>query len=468
MNAPDGLAALKINRTQRRNRRSIWPWLLLVIVGAGIYLSPKVMKSFQVPEVSVTPAVKVRAADGAEGKPIGTELTAAGYVVADRQSTLAAKVTGRLIKMNVAEADHVKQGFVVAEVDHRELDAGIAQVQAEKNEVVAEVERMKKMLAQSEAELSWQQTPLATIDAEMREIDILIADAKRRYERDKAVAERNALPSFNVEDRFTEIKVAEAKMAVARFRKAEAEKRVSMMDSQVSVAKTAIGVTEARSKSVDSKLKVLETQLLDYYVIAPFDGVITEKVAELGEIVAPISVGGTMAKGSVATLVDWATLQAEVDVAETQIGNVKAGARAAITVDAIPGKVFPGKVRRILPRANRSKATVQVRVDFIQRDDTVLPEMGVRVKFIPDDAPAGTETGAVKEKIFVPKSAVQTANGNTFVWVIGDNAAKKKTVTVGDATGASVEIKTGLTAGEKVVTKGAEKLTEENQKVKVE
>jgi RND family efflux transporter MFP subunit len=224
----------------------------------------------------------------------------------------------------------------------------------------------------------------------------------------------------------------------------------------------------ARVKSVTAKLNVLETQLLDYYVVAPFDGVITEKTAEVGEIVAPISVGGTMAKGSVATLVDWSSLQAEVDVAETQIGNVKPGARAAISVDAIPNKTFPGKVRRILPRANRSKATVQVRVDFLQRDDSVLPEMGVRVKFIPDDAPAGTETGAVKERIFVPKAAVQSAAGASFVWVVSDNVAKKKPVTTGETTAESIEIKTGVNAGEKVVVKGADKLTEDNQKVKTE
>ena len=447
---------------------SIWPWLLLAGIAAAVLLGPQIAKNFQVAEVSVSPAVKLRGAEGEEAKPVGTELTAAGYVVADRQSTLAAKVTGRLTKMNVAEADHVKQGAVVAEVDHRELDADILQVAAEKNEVLADIDRMKKMLAQTEAEMEWQQTPIATVDAEMKEIQVTIADAKRRYERDKAVAEKNALPSFNVEDRLTEIKAAEAKMATALQRKAEALKHVTMMESQVAVARTAIVVSEAHAKSVDTKLNVLQTQLLDYYVIAPYDGVITEKVAELGEIVAPISVGGTMAKGSVATLVDWATLQAEVDVAETQIGNVKPGARAAISVDAIPNKTFPGKVRRILPRANRSKATVQVRVDFLQRDDTVLPEMGVRVKFLPEDAPAGTETGAVKEKIFVPKAALQSSNGASYVWVISDNTAKKKTVTTGDGSGASIEIKSGLTAGEKVVVKGAEKLTDENQKVKVE
>src|SRR5437868_12016311 len=105
MSPPDGLAALKIDRSRRRGRMSVWPWLIAVLVLAGSFFAPQVMKSFQIAEVSVAPAVKVRAADGEAGKPVGAELSAAGYVVADRQSTLAAKVTGRMIKMNVSEAD---------------------------------------------------------------------------------------------------------------------------------------------------------------------------------------------------------------------------------------------------------------------------------------------------------------------------------------------------------------------------
>ena len=114
---------------------------------------------------------------------------------------------------------------------------------------------------------------------------------------------------------------------------------------------------------------------------------VTEKAAEVGEIVAPISIGGSMARGSIVTIADWASLQAEVDVAEAQLGRVKPGQRAAITVDAIPGRVFPGKLRRVLPRADRSKATVKVRVDFLARDrQAVLPEMGLRVRFLSDRA----------------------------------------------------------------------------------
>ncbi len=146
-------------------------------------------------------------------------------------------------------------------------------------------------------------------------------------------------------------------------------------------------------------MKVLESQREESFIRAPFDGMVTEKAAEVGEIVAPISIGGSMARGSIVTIADWASLQAEVDVAETQLGRVKTDQLATITVDAIPGSVFPGKVRRDSTRADRSKATVKVRVDFLARDEkAVLPEMGVRVRFLADNASSGLSAGAVRDR----------------------------------------------------------------------
>jgi RND family efflux transporter MFP subunit len=175
-----------------------------------------------------------------------------------------------------------------------------------------------------------------------------------------------------------------------------------------------------------------------------------------------------MARGSIVTIADWASLQAEVDVAEAQLARVRPGQRSAITVDAIPGKVFPGKVRRILPRADRSKATVKVRVDFLARDEqAVLPEMGVRVRFLPDDAPPGIETGAVPDKIVVPKAALQSGQNGSFVWVVSDDVAHKQPVQVGANSDDRVEITSGLSAGDRVVVRGAARLKGESATVRV-
>ena len=207
----------------------------------------------------------------------------------------------------------------------------------------------------------------------------------------------------------------DAKIAWTKQRKIEAERQIAVVQAQTAAARAAVASAEARQLTAAARVKVLERQRDESFIRSPFDGMVTEKAAEVGEIVAPISIGGSMARGSIVTIADWASLQAEVDVAEAQLGRVKAGQRAAITVDAIPDKVFPGKVRRILPRADRSKATVKARVDFLARDEqAVLPEMGVRVRFLADDAPPGIETGAVRTRSSSRKAAVQSESGRQF------------------------------------------------------
>ncbi|HPM80986.1 MAG TPA: efflux RND transporter periplasmic adaptor subunit [Candidatus Anammoximicrobium sp.] len=467
MMSSDGLAALKIDRSRRRRRVSPWVWVVLVVVFAGAVLSPRLMRGLQVAEVSVAPAARISAAAGeaADGSP---ELTAAGYVVADRQSVLAAKFTGRLAKLNVAEAEFVKQGDVVAELDHSELDATIAQAEAEVAEAAAEVQRLSQVARQAEAELAAAEAPLETLAAENKQYEILLADAKRRLARDEKLAANSALGVSEVDDRRTEVLAADAKIAWTLQRKREAERQIAVVQAQTAAARAAVASAEARQRTAAARVKVLESQREESFIRSPFDGMVTEKAAEVGEIVAPISIGGSMARGSIVTIADWASLQAEVDVAETQLARVQPGQRAAIAVDAIPGKVFPGKVRRILPRADRSKATVKVRVDFLARDErAVLPDMGVRVRFLPDDAPPGVETGAVPDKIVVPRSAVQSGQGGNFVWVVSEDVARRRAVTVGANLGERIEISSGVNAGDKVVVRGAERLSGDTADVRV-
>lgn len=462
----DSLAALKIDRSRPR-RISPWFWLVLPAVVVGVLSAPSLLRRLKVVEVGVAPAVTISAATGkpVDGSP---ELTAAGYVVADRQSVLAAKFTGRLAKLNVAEAQFVDRGEVVAELDHAELDATITQAEAEVAEAAAEVDRLTKLAEQSAAELEASKTLVTTFDAENKQYEILLADAKRRLDRDEKLAARNAIGFTEVDDRRTEVLGAEAKIAWTQQRKREAQQRVVIAETQAAVARAAVASADARKKSAEARVGVLQSQRDEYFIHSPFNGVVTEKAAEVGEIVAPISIGGSMARGSIVTIADWDSLQGEVDVAEAQLAKVKPGQRAAIKVDAIPDRVFPGKVRRILPRADRSKATVKVRVDFLARDEkAVLPEMGVRVRFLADDAPPGVETGEVKDKIVVPKAAIQSDESGTFAWVVRDNVAQKQPVKLGENSGEQVEITSGIVAGDNVVVRGVEKLTGESAQVRV-
>ena len=467
MMSSDGLAALKIDRTRRRRRVSPWVWVILVVIFAVAVLSPRLMRGWQVAEVSVAPAVRVSAAtgDAVDGSP---ELTAAGYVVADRQSVLAAKFTGRLAKLNVAEAEFVKKGDVVAELDHNELDATIVQAEAEVAEAAAEVQRLTKLAAQADAELAAAEAPLQTLAAENKQYEIVRADAQRPPgTRPEACGQfrrrclRGRRPPHGSARRRRQDGLDPAAQR-------EAERQIAVVVAQTAAARAAVASAEARQQTAAARVKVLESQREESFIRSPFDGMVTEKAAEVGEIVAPISIGGSMARGSIVTVADWASLQAEVDVAEAQLARVKPGQRAAITVDAIPGRVFPGQLRRILPRADRSKATVKVRVDFLARDErAVLPEMGVRVRFLPDDAPPGVETGAVPDKIVVAKAAVQSGQDGSFVWVVSEDVARRRAVTVGANSGERIEITRGVNAGDKLVVRGAERLSGDTAAVRV-
>lgn len=455
--SPVGLEALRIDRSRRRRRIPPWVWVVVVGFFALAFLSPRLMRGFQEPRVQIAPAVRMTdAGELLDGSP---ELTAAGYVVADRQSVLSAKFTGRLAQLNVAEADFVKQGDAVAEMDHAELDALIAQAQAEVAEAVAEVQRLARLADQAAAELAAAQSPLETLAAENKQYEILLTDARRRLLRDEKLAAGRAVGTSEVEDRRTEVLGMEAKIDWTHRRAREAQRKITVAETQAAAARAAVTSAEARQQTAVARVHVLESQREEYFIHAPFDGMVTEKAAEVGEIVAPISIGGSMARGSIVTIADWASLQAEVDVAEAHLSQVQPGQRAAITVDAIPDRVFPGRVRRILPRADRSKATVKVRVVFLGRDEqAVLPDMGVRVRFLPESAPAGLETGAVSARIMVPRSAVQSGDAGPFVWVVADNAARRTPVAVGVERGERLEITRGLQAGERVVVEGADAL----------
>jgi RND family efflux transporter MFP subunit len=464
--ASDNLALLKIDRSKRRWRVSPWVWGI-VVVALGALLSPQLLARWQVAEVGVASVTRV---SGATGEPIdgSPDLTAAGYVVADRQSVLAAKFTGRLASLNVSEADFVTKGTVVAEIDHAELDATLVEARAEVAVAAADAKRLNKLVTQGEAEVAAAKAALQTFDAENKQYEVLLADAKRRLDLDEKLASRRVVSTSQLDDRRTEVLAAEAKIAWTKQRKFESERHIAVSEAQTDAARVAVVAAEAKCQAAAAHVAVLESQRDESFIRAPFDGVVTEKAAEVGEIVAPISIGGSMARGSIVTLADWASLQAEVDVAESQLARVKPGQRVAISVDAIPGQVFPGKLRRILPRADRSKATVKVRVDFISRDkQAVLPEMGVRVRFLPDNAPSGLESGQIKEKLVVPEAAVQSNDRGHYVWVVSDSEASRRPVQIGQRNGRNTEITKGLAAGDKVVVRGAEKLSGETATVKV-
>lgn len=223
------------------------------------------------------------------------------------------------------------------------------------------------------------------------------------------------------------------------------------------VARAEYDVAEARYKRVvagidAAKFAVKEAQVAvdNTRIIAPFDGTVLKKNADVGEIVAPLA-GAASSKAAVVTIADMSSLEVEADVSEANITRVVPDQGCEIRLDAYPDRLYPGYVTKIVPTADRAKATVLVKIKFQDYDNRVLPEMGAKITFL---AP-GSDQSAAQEKslLTVPASAVVIRNGKPVVIQVKDERAAEIPVVLGERIGNLVEIKKGLKEGDKVIAK---------------
>jgi RND family efflux transporter MFP subunit len=228
--------------------------------------------------------------------------------------------------------------------------------------------------------------------------------------------------------------------------------RDGAVNSQVEVdnAITQVKVTEAQLAGARAQLRLAEANLENTRVRAPFDGTVLRKDAEVGEIVVPSSAGGGLTRTAIATLADLGTLEVEVDVNEAYIAQIGGSQASAITLDAYPDTSFRGKVRQVVPTADRQKATVLVKVSILDRDPRILPEMGAKVVFLREEnAAAAGESG--RRRVTVPAAAVVNGAVGASVWVVKDGAVSRVKVDLGPQNGDRVEVRSGLAGGENVV-----------------
>ncbi len=386
MTAED-LGGLKIDRKSApppsRRRRWWLPLLLLLLPMAAALLWWSGV---------LAPAVKVETATVARiypSQPL-TVLNASGYVVAQRKAAVASEVTGRLVWLGVEEGSQVQRGEVVARLESREVAAA-------RSQAAAEVKTAQAQVAQARAELKD-----ATL-AYRRLADLLAAGYVSQSEFDQAEA---------------------------RYGRAEAS---------LTAAQT--GVTAAQAALQRAEVAVDYTRLR-----APFDAVVLTKNADIGDIVTPIGAAAE-AKAAVVTIADLDSLQVEADVSESNLTLVQVGQPCEIQLDALPDDRFPGKVHMIVPTADRSKATVMVKVRFLEKDPRVLPEMSARVAFLQRPlSPAERQP-----RTAVPRSAVVDRKGRRIVFRVTGERAVAVPVETGQALGDMLEIVRGVQAGERVV-----------------
>ena len=220
-------------------------------------------------------------------------------------------------------------------------------------------------------------------------------------------------------------------------------------DADLENAETKVNVTAAQLNAARAQVELARVNLENTQVRAPFDGTVLRKDAEVGEIVAPSSAGGGLTRTAIVTMADLGSLEVEVDVNEAYIAQIRNDQAARITLDAYPDTSFAGRVRQVVPTADRQKATVQVKVSILDRDRRILPEMGAKVVFL-REGESGPQATAPR-RVTVPAAAVVTSGDGAKVWVFENGRVAAREVEVGPAHGDQVEIRKGLSGGESVV-----------------
>lgn len=270
-----------------------------------------------------------------------------------------------------------------------------------------------------------------------------------------------------------ELARAQANLALSRAELLDAERSLArermLMDSNFT-SQAIYDAAEARYQRVKAGIAVAQAALqsaqvaLENTVIrAPFDGTVLTKNADVGEVVAPLA-GSAFSKSAVVTIADLRSLQVEADVAESNLEAISPGQPSEIVLDAYPDVRYPGAVAKIVPTADRAKATVQVKVAFRSYDARVLPEMSAKVHFLPRPSLVAVDTLPV---LVVPRSAVAERNGRSVVFVVERGRAVEVPVVVGRELGSSVAIREGLKPGVQVIDSVGSRLRS-GAKVKVQ
>src|SRR5580765_1075658 len=352
-----------------------------------------------------TPVVEVVTAQKPEAGGREAILNASGYVTPRRRATIAAKITGRVTGVFFDEGTRVHQGQLLATLDD--------------------------------------------------------ADVKRVL--DSAKADRNASQAA-IADLQVQLRLAETQLRRAQELRSAGVQSQEQLDTSSAAADSLKAKIElARQQVLSSEARIREAQqAVDNCVItAPYDGIVVSKDAQVGEMVSPVSAGGGFTRTGIATVVDMNSNEVEVDVSESYIARVQSGQRVDSVLDAYPDWKIPSHVRTVIPTADRQKATVKVRISFDKLDPRILPDMGVKVAFMGEEEvkKKGAEKNAGPKPVaLIPKSAVRTDGGKSYVFLVRDTRIERRAVTLGNDRGSDVEVMAGVNASDTLVARGPENL----------
>ena len=398
MNPPkpaDRLAELKIGEEQRGSR----PFALVTaIIGGLLVIGGGVSAVFLLgsePEVLAVRTARVRSISVDAGT---TVLNASGYVTARRQATVSSKTAGQITEIAIEEGMEVTAGQVLARLDSSNLGRTLRLAEAQ----------------------------TAAAGKAVLEVEAQLAEARLRQERTRRLVEQEVAGQADLDQVNGEVATLEA-----RIERQREDVRVS-----------------------ERQVEVIRQEIEDMVIRAPFDGVITAKNAQPGEMMSPIAGGAGFTRTGIGTIVDMTSLEIEVDVNEAYINRVSPEQPVDAVLDSYDDWTIPARVIAIIPTADRDRATVRVRIGFEQLDPRILPDMGVKVSFRSAEA----EPEETPEGLLVDAAAVFPDTGRDLVYLVRDGRVQRRAVRLGDRRGSDVFVLSGLVEGDRVVVEGLEGL----------
>ncbi|MDE0251867.1 MAG: efflux RND transporter periplasmic adaptor subunit [Gammaproteobacteria bacterium] len=358
-----------------------------MLAGAVVYWF--VLQPSSIPSVKSTIAKSVQFSSSQESVLEGT-----GYVVARRQTTVSSKTTGKVTQVYIEEGMQVSEGQLLATLDDS-------------------LQRDQLVLAEAQHEESL---------ASLLELDVQIKQARQDLDRKQELLERSLISVDEVD---------------------QSQLRLDGFLAQKTRAEKGIEVSEAA-------LVVQKQQLEDMKIKAPFDGIVIAKAAQPGEMISPVSGGGGFTRTGICTIVDMDSIEVQVDVNEKFINRVTPDQPVTVTLNSYPDTRLPAEVIAIIPTADRARATVRVRIRLLEKDDRVLPDMGVSVSFLEQGTTVQKET--LPTGIEIAESALLYDGDQAYVWVIEeDSTISKANVEIQRSADDRIILNGGLNRNDRVV-----------------
>jgi RND family efflux transporter MFP subunit len=387
----DELKSLRIDRGPEKRALPGWvgPVLIVIALAMLLLVAWKTLgNQLFAPEVETTTVSLVTPAQGAQ------LLVATGYVVPQRKANISPRIGGRIAKIFVEDGSVVKQGQLIAVLEDADYKAQLLQASADARGAEAREKR-------------------AEVDAQ---------DAQRQYDRELIVQQKGV----------------------------STPAALDAASARLGSAKAALGAAHADVASAHARVQVAKVNLENCYVRAPFAGRITQKLSDIGEIVFGFTSAGVGGSGGIASIADFSTLQVEADVSESQVAKLTLGTPAEIVLDAFPERRFRAKVAEVRPRVDRAKATVTVKVAFVDDTKDVLPDMGAKVTFLAKELSESAQKAAPTPAV-APDAVVDRGETKAVFAVQPDQTVRMVPVVTGVPMGGLLSLQKGPAAGTRIV-----------------